>query len=67
MALGRNRSVEGIQNSTRNSPPSFSVEKDEITIEGASFNTETMSTVSLVERVRDDTISERKGWKGAEG
>jgi hypothetical protein len=26
-----------------------------------------MSTVPLVERVRDDTISERKGWKGVEG
>jgi hypothetical protein len=33
-------------------------------IEGAGFNTEAMSTVPQVERVRDDTISERKGWKG---
>jgi hypothetical protein len=56
-----------MRNWTRNSPPSFSAEKDEMMIEGKSFSTEAMSTVPQVERVRDDTISERKGWKGVEG
>lgn len=65
--MRRSRGVEGIRIWTRNSPPSFSAEKDEMMIEGASFNTEAMSTVPLVERVRDDTISGRKGWKGVEG